>query len=31
MSTSPFSLEDHVVLVSGAGRGIGKAAAGLSA
>ena len=31
MSTSPFSLEDHVVLVSGAGRGIGKAAAQLIA
>lgn len=31
MITSPFSLDDHAVLVSGAGRGIGKAAAQLIA
>ena len=31
MSESPFSLEDQVVLVSGAGRGIGRAAAELMA
>ena len=31
MTASPFSLEGHVVLVSGAGRGIGKAAAQLIA
>ena len=31
MSASPFSLDGHVVLVSGAGRGIGRAAAQLIA